>query len=138
MTTTVDVPVTTTSPPRWADRVGRTLMAVNALATLGALADGVGRVAASPDAHLLTEAWRTLAYIVFAGLWAIIAVAPRRQWGIWELILIQKIAITAFAAAHIGVPDAPKHVVVDGFLVVTTALAYVLCRAWQAWRPATT
>ena len=128
--------MSTTAPARWADRTGRTLMAINALATLGALVDGVGLVLASPDPQLMTEAWRTLAYIVFAGLWVITAFAPRRQGGIWELLLIHKIAITVFAIVNFGVPAAPTHVVVDGFLVVTTALAYVLCRGWQAWRPA--
>jgi hypothetical protein len=130
-------PPTPTAPARWADRAGRTLMAIDALATLGALVNGIGLVLASPDPQLLTEAWRTLAYVVFAGMWAIVAFAPRRQGGIWELLLIHKIAFTVFAIVNLGAPDAPMHVIVDGFLVVTTAVAYVLCRGWQAWRPAT-
>ncbi len=134
MTTAVDARTGKAAPPRWADRTGRTLMAVDALATLGALAGGIASVRSSTDQHLMTEAWRTFAYIVFAGLWAIIAVAPRRQWGIWELLLVHKSAVTVFAIANLGVPDAPGHVVIDGSLVVSTGLAYVLCRGWEAWR----
>lgn len=121
-------------PPKRGDRIGRVLMAVDAVLTLGALADGFTRVAASDDAHLLTEMWRTLAYIVFAGIWAILAVQPRRQWGLWELLLAQKLAITLFALVNLSVEGAVRHAVVDGWLVISTVLAYVLCRGWWAWR----
>lgn len=137
MTTRPGGDATVEGPAPWADRVGRTLLAFDAVATLGALATGIPRIIDSDDAHLLTEAWRTLAYIVFAGLWALLAVAPRRQRGLWELLLIHKIAITAFALVVIDKPEAPMHVIVDGVLVVTTIAAYILCRGWYTWRPDT-
>jgi peptidoglycan/LPS O-acetylase OafA/YrhL len=122
-------------PAPWADRTGRTLLAIDALATLGAFAQGIPRVADAADEQLLTEFWRTTAYIVFAGMWALLAIAPREQRGMWELILVQKIAVTLLAIVSIGKPEAAQTAVIDGFVVVTTVAAYVLCRGWYTWRP---
>lgn len=124
-----------TAPASWADRTGRILLAIDAIATLGAFAQGITRIVDAADEQLLTEAWRTLAYLVFAGMWALLAVAPRRQRGMWELILVHKIAFTLFAVVSIGKPEAAQSAVIDGFLVVTTVAAYVLCRGWHTWRP---
>lgn len=56
-------------PARWADLTGRTLMAVTGISTLIPFVNGVSRVASAPEAYMLTEFWRTSAYLVFAGLW---------------------------------------------------------------------
>ncbi|AOW85794.1 hypothetical protein BC342_03845 [Streptomyces olivaceus] len=124
------------APAPWADRIGRWLMAFDAVATLGALARGIQIMTDVSDERLLTEAWRTFAYVLFAGLWALVAVAPRGQRGLWELLLLHKTAVTVFALAVGHVPESSQTALVDGFLVVSTAAAYVLCRGWQAWRPA--
>jgi hypothetical protein len=125
------------SPPRWADRIGRTLLALDAASTIGfAFVDGIRRVTQAADAQVMMEFWVTTAYLVFAGLWAILAWAPRRYRGIWELILIQKIAVTAFAWILIDKPDAVRNTISDTSLVVTTIVAYVLCRGWYTWRKA--
>lgn len=122
------------SPAPWADRIGRGLMALDAVATLVAFAGGLAIMAEVSDDRALTEAWRTSAYIVFAGLWALLAIAPRRQWGLWEMLLLQKGAITAYAFVMSDLPDAQSTAVIDLILTVTTLAAYVLCRGWQAWR----
>ncbi|MFY1687472.1 hypothetical protein [Plantactinospora sp. WMMB782] len=124
----------TASIAPWADRTGRILLAICSIATFGALAQGIQQMIDSSDEQLMTEAWRTLAYVVFAGLWAMLAVWPRGQRGVWELVLFHKIAITVFALAVIDVPTAKQHVVIDGSLVVATAAAYFLCRGWYSWR----
>jgi peptidoglycan/LPS O-acetylase OafA/YrhL len=135
MTVGADVSATVGRPAPWADRTGRGLVAFDAVATLVAFADGVMKMGDMPDDRLLTEAWRTFAYLVFAGLWALLAVAPRRQRGLWELVLLHKIVFTVFAFAMIGdVPEAQTTGLIDLGLVVTTGLAYVLCRGWYAWR----
>ncbi|WP_353649174.1 hypothetical protein ABLG96_20605 [Nakamurella sp. A5-74] len=123
-----------TPPARWADYTGRTLMAVTGLSTLIPFANGISRVANAPEAYMLTEFWRTTAYLVFAGLWLLLAWAPRRQRGIWELLLIQKSAVSVFALVNLGATDSVRDSISDSSLVVATLVAYVLCRGWQAWR----
>ncbi|AQZ62550.1 unnamed protein product [[Actinomadura] parvosata subsp. kistnae] len=121
-------------PSAVADRIGRTLMAVDAVATLVALVNGILIMNSVADDRVITEAWRTLAYVVFAGIWAILAVAPRRQWGLWELLLFHKGAITIYCFVMWDKPDAVQTAFIDLSLVVTTAVAYVLCRGWTSWR----
>ncbi|MCS7475484.1 hypothetical protein ACFFQW_15190 [Umezawaea endophytica] len=121
-------------PTSTADRVGRVLLALCAVSTLGAFANGVLIMTQVSDARVITEAWRTFAYLVFAGLWAMMAAAPRRQPGVWELVLLQKTAITVFALAALDLPDARMTFFVDLSLVVATTAAYVLCRGWEGWR----
>lgn len=121
-------------PARWADRTGRTLLALCAAATLLAFGDGISKIVNASDAQLMQEFWRTTAYLVFAGLWAILAIAPRKYPGIWELVLVQKIAVSVFALALLDKPEAVRNATVDSSLVVATIAAYVLCRGWYTWR----
>lgn len=123
------------SPARWADLTGRTLMAITGISTLIPFVNGISRVANAPEAYMLTEFWRTTAYLVFAGLWGLLAWAPRRQRGIWELLLIQKTAVSVFALVNLGATDSVRDSISDSSLVVATAVGYVLCRGWQTWRP---
>lgn len=119
-----------------ADRIGRVLLALCAIATLGAFTYGISiLLTVSPD-RLMSEAWRTLAYLVFTGLYIMIITAPRNQRGPWELIFLHKIAITVFGivAATSNTPDAATTWPIDLSLVAATAVAYVLCRGWQGWR----
>jgi hypothetical protein len=118
------------------DRIGRVLLAICAIATLGAFAQGIQIMSGVSDERILTEAWRTFAYIIFAGLWAMLAISPRGFRGVWELLFAHKIAITLFAVAVIDKPGAVQHVIVDGTLVVVTGIAYVLCRGWLTWQRA--
>ncbi|MEV4280933.1 hypothetical protein [Actinoplanes xinjiangensis] len=128
-----DVPDTGRRSPG-ADRIGRTLMALCAIATIGAFVDGISRVSGAPDDYVLTEFWRTTAYLVFAGMWALLAVAPRAQRGMFELILLQKTLVTVHAVIVMGLPGSAQTAAIDGALVVATVTAYVLCRGWYAWK----
>lgn len=116
-----------------ADRFGRGLMAFNALLTIGAVIYGVTMLLqASPDT-LVVEAWRTFGFLVFLSLNLMVALWPRKIAGAWELILLHKIAVTVFAMAVGSANEAEATAWIDGWLVITTILAYVLCRGWLAW-----
>jgi hypothetical protein len=135
MITATDTPAeTSVGPSRLADRIGRTLLALCAAATLVAFADGITRVAEAPDEWLLTEFWRTAAYLVFAGLWAFLAAAPRKQRGMWELLLLHKIIVTVQALVVIDAPGAVTTAWIDGVVSAATLAAYFLCHGWLAWR----
>ncbi|MEU4519113.1 hypothetical protein AB0F52_10420 [Amycolatopsis sp. NPDC024027] len=137
MTVDTGVHATTDGPTALADRIGRGLLALCGVATLGAFALGIGIMATVPPERLMSEAWRTFAYLVFAGLYAMLLAAPRRQRGPWELVFAHKIAITIFAVTAGDTPDAKATWPIDLALVVATGLAYALCRGWYGWRSTT-
>lgn len=119
-------------PSARADRTGRWLSAANVLFAFAALASGVLQMLDASDDDLIVETWRTFGFVVFAGLWAMVALWPRRTPGVWELLISHKAAMTIFAIFVIEVPTARVTALVDGFVVITTAGAYVLCRGWLA------
>jgi len=116
------------------DQIGRVLMALLALSTLYAFADGCRLVAAAGDDRLWVEFWRTTAYLVFAGLFAMLALAPRTRWGVWELVFGQKLAVTVFGFLNFGVNEARRDATTDFVLVVVMVVSYILCRGWYTWR----
>ncbi|MDR7276286.1 hypothetical protein [Catenuloplanes atrovinosus] len=122
------------APSRTADRIGRTLLALCAAATMVAFANGITRVASAPDDYLLTEFWRTVAYLVFTGLWVLLAWAPRAQRGVWELILLHKGVVTVQALLFLHLPGAVLTAWIDGTVTAVTVAALILCRGWQSWR----
>lgn len=124
----------TTAPTPLADRIGRGLLAFCALATLGAFAQGISTMTTVAPERLMSEAWRTFGYLVFAGLFVMLAVAPRAQRGAWELAFGHKIAITVFGIAAGDTPDASATWPIDLALVLVIGVAYVLCRGWLGWR----
>ncbi|BCJ61804.1 hypothetical protein [Micromonospora endophytica] len=137
MTTHTDIAAApaVAAPTRWQDRTGRVLMAITAAVTLVPFVEGLTRLGDLPEELILTEYWRTCAYIVFAGMWAMLAVAPRKQRGMWELLLFHKIAVTVQAAFILDVPRAELTLIADAFVSATTIAAYLLCRGWHTWRP---
>jgi len=125
---------TVAAPASWPDRIGRGLMVLVTLSTLLAFADGVRRMSVVSNDRLWVEGWRTFAFLVFGGMCALLAVGPRAQRGVWELLLGHKIALVVFAAVVGDIPEARLAGFVDLGLVVTVGLAYVLCRGWEGWR----
>ncbi|WP_328453492.1 hypothetical protein [Amycolatopsis sp. NBC_00438] len=133
MTTTDTTPGTrgTTSPR---DLIGRGLLAVAALATVGAAIRGmvyVGRVA---DDRIWIENWRMTAFWLVAGLFALLAWKPRAQRGVWEVLFAQKSVLVVIAVVLGDVPEAGEAGYVDFGLVVILVASYFLCRGWQGWR----
>ena len=118
-----------------ADRVSRVLTSFNAFLTLIALGHGIYTVSQASSDDLIVYAWRAFGFLVFLSLWILVTVWPRQTPGAWELIFVHKVAITVFALTLGDVPGARETALVDGWLIVSGALAYILCRGWTAWRP---
>lgn len=119
----------------WRDRLAVALLAVAALGALASWAGAIGTVAtAGPDTQLV-EAWRMLGFLVFAGLFALLAVRPRLVPGIWEVVIIHKAGMALFAATLIGrgAAGAETIALVDGALALMTVAAYVLARGYSSW-----
>lgn len=129
-----DTAPTGRGPTVLADKIGRGLLGLATLSTIGAFILGITLVMDAPDSRIWVEAWRTSAFLVFAGLFALLTLAPRAQRGLWELVLGQKWALVIFAVTVGDVNEARTSGLVDLVLVVAVTAAYVLCRGWQAWR----
>ncbi|MFJ8754568.1 hypothetical protein ACIREO_35425 [Streptomyces sp. NPDC102441] len=117
-----------------ADKIGRWLLVLATLSTVGAFFHGIAPMMDAPDSRIWVEGWRTSAYLVFAGLFAILAAAPRAHRGLWELIIGQKTALVVIAAVVGDVNEARQSGLIDLGLVVVVVAAYVLCRGWYGWR----
>jgi hypothetical protein len=116
-----------------ADRVGRGFMFFNAFLTIGAVIYGVTQLLQATPDTLVVEAWRTFGFLIFLSLNLMVALWPRKIAGAWELILLHKIAVTVFAMAVGSANEAEATAWIDGWLVITTIAAYILCRGWLAW-----
>lgn len=138
MTTVTVTRSGTAAPRRAADLTSRALVGLAALATAGAFAHGLLLTSAAGSDRLFVEGWRVSSFAIFAGLFALLALRPRRSAGLWEILLLGKAGLTVFGFLVGDVPEAPEAAVIDLVLVAVVASAYVLCRGWLAWRtPAT-
>lgn len=132
-----------TAVGRGRDRTAMILMITLAVATVGAFVGAALTFGAVPQDRIVAEGWRMLAFPVFAGLFLLLGLFPRRMPGLWELVFFQKAGVTvlvALLAPHvIGISQsdrAPDVILVDGTLAVVTLVSYVLAKGWRAWAAA--
>ena len=119
------------------DRVGRAVLVLQSVASIGAFALGIVTMSAAGPDRLFVESWRTFGFLVFAGLFAVLAARPRTSPGVWELIVVHKVAVTTVGFANINAYEAGSAATIDLVLVILTVLAWVLCRGWLSWQRAT-
>ena len=125
-----------TSRPALRDRVGAALLAVCALGAVASVALAVPTVLDAEPATQGVETWRMIGYAMFAGVFALLAQAPRQLRGLWELTILSKLALPAAGLTFAsGADEAGTLVVVDGVLVAIVVAAYVLMAGWTAARP---
>ena len=69
-------------------------------------------------------------FLVFAGLFLLLAFRPRRSPGVWELVIFHKTAVAVTAGAFVGggARDAATVAAADGVLAVVLITAYFLSR----------
>jgi hypothetical protein len=118
----------------WKDRLGRALMGLLVVLTMAAFVDGLKRMGVAPTNRIWIETWRTFAYLMFAGLFGLLALRPRNSPAIWELTFGHKSAVVIFGLwLGNAVPEVSLAVKMDGALVVFIATAWTLCRGWLSW-----
>lgn len=116
------------------DRAALVLMLLAALGAISAFVGSVGTATAAGPETVVVEAWRTYGFLVFAGLFVLLAFRPRHYAGVWELVFFHKGAMSVTAAlAGGGATGAPTVVVVDGILAAVTLAAYLLARGYTGW-----
>jgi hypothetical protein len=115
------------------DKIGRGLMALAALGAIGAFFTGVSAMQVAGPERLWIEAWRTFGFLVFAGMFTLLAWRPRSSPGVWELVFVHKLAMVAFGFLVGPVAEAEFAGRVDLVLVVLLLTAWWLCRGWKSW-----
>jgi hypothetical protein len=121
-------------PPVWQERLGQGLMVLASLGALFAFYASIAGVRAASPATVWVETWRMFGFVVFAGLFGLLAIRPRLSAGVWELAFFHKLAM---AVSAMNLTDADEAIVagsIDAVLALLLAAAYVLTRAWTAWR----
>lgn len=107
------------------------------LAALGALAAAVTSIQVVRDAGpetLVVEIWRLVGFVLFSGLFALLAYRPLRYAGVWELVIVNKLTLTIAALTYASDAEGASEVaLVDGILTGVLLAAYLLSRGWRAW-----
>ncbi|MEA4906163.1 MAG: hypothetical protein GYA17_05880 [Chloroflexi bacterium] len=120
--------------PSWQDRLGRGLMWLSALGALAAFGSGLASVRTATADTVWLETWRMFGFLVFTGMFVLLALRPRRSAGVWELAFLHKAAMAISALVLVGANEAAMAGAIDAVLAVLIALAYGLTRGWRAWR----
>lgn len=135
MTSVTDVPAAVSRRvPRGRDRIARALLWVAAIGAAASAAASVATIGQASGATAMVETWRGYGYLVFAGLFVLLALRPHRYRGVWELVIANKVALTATAlafAARGGIAGTGTIIIWDGGLSVLLIAAYLTCRGWS-------
>lgn len=124
-------------------RCGQGLLWVAAAAAVAAAASCLSVVTDASASTVVVELWRGFGLLVFAGLFAILAVAPRGNRALWVLVIASKALLAVSGLVLLGMPGgrsftgATGLAVWDGALSVLLVTAFVCCRGW-AFEPRTT
>ena len=115
----------------------RTAMIIMLLAALGAFLSFVSSLSlvggADPDRKIV-ESWRMLGFLVFAGLFVLLALRPRQYPGVWELAIFHKAGMTVLALTVLATATGASTIVLaDGLLAVILIISYLLIRAYAGW-----
>jgi len=119
----------------WRDRTATVLMLLAAVGACVAFVSSISTVAAAGPATQVVEIWRLYGFIVFTGLYVLLAFWPRRYPGVWELAILDKAAlgVTGLVLLGRGVGDAQTILIFDGSLAVITLMAYLLAKGYTGW-----
>jgi len=125
----------TASVAPWRDRVATGLMLLAAIGAFISLLTSISSVATASPATQVVEIWRLYGFVVFTGLYVLLAFWPRRYPGIWELAILDKAAlgITGLVLLGRGVPDAQTILIFDGSVAAITFVAYLLAKGYAGW-----
>ena len=129
-------PTTVKTNPLMRDRIAMALMLAASLAALYAFITAIGGAAGAGLQTQQVEWWRVLGILMFTGLFVLLAFGPRRYPGLWELVILDKAALTVVELVLIGnqAANAASSAIADGILTFILLAAYVLSRGWTSWK----
>lgn len=109
-------------------------MVIASIGAVGAFALAIPVVRSATPETVWVETWRMFGFLVFAGMFALVALRPRASAGIWEIAFFHKLAMTVTALLISNAREAIVAGTVDAVLVVLIGVAYLCTRGWQSWR----
>src|SRR5262245_54931224 len=122
--------------PAWRDRLGTLLLSVCAAGAIVAAVSAIDTVADAGSTTEAVETWRLVGFVFFAGVFVLLALAPRQLRGLWELTIVAKLALPVAGATFLrGSTDATTFVIFDGLVTALLVAAYVSMAGWTAPRP---
>jgi hypothetical protein len=123
---------------RLRDRIAMVLMLVSAIGALYAFATAVGVAAQAGAATQQVEAWRAVTFSLFAAIFVLLAIWPRRYPWLWEIVIVNKVALTLVEALLITkhATNADTTAIADAVLSVLLITSYFLSRGYVARKPA--
>jgi hypothetical protein len=74
-----------------------------------------------------------LGFLVFAGMFALLAIRPRSTPGVWELAFGHKAAMAVAAVILAGAHEATSAGPIDAFLALAILTSYLCMRGWESW-----
>jgi uncharacterized transporter YbjL len=130
-------PTDTRVAPTIRDRIATALMLVSALGALYAFITAIGAVQTAGPATQQVETWRMFGFLMFAGVFILLGVWPRRLPGLWELTIANKVGLTVVEAllTRNDAAGAQSAAIADAILSALLVAAYLLSRGYTAWRP---
>ena len=115
----------------------RTASAILVLATLGAFTAfvmAISSVGSVGSALIVDKVWRMFGFLVFAGLFLLLAYRPRQYPGVWELVIFHKAATTLFVGVFAtNAVGAATTAVTDRMLAIGLIGAYLLVKGYENW-----
>lgn len=111
---------------------GRVLLGVCASGAVLSAVLSIGTVADAADQAKLAEAWRGYGYLVFAGIFVLLARRPGLPGAIWLLVIFHKLAMAATAGLYLVAGSDPAGALpvagAGGVVSVLLLAAYLLLR----------
>ncbi|CAN0405029.1 unnamed protein product, partial [Phaeothamnion confervicola] len=115
-------------------RIAQGLLVVAALGALASIASASSAIGKADDALTITAVHDLLGFPVYAALFLLLAWKPRALPGLWEILILQKAAMSVLAlTAYRDADGAMRTGVVDGILTLVLIAAYLLSRGYAAW-----
>jgi hypothetical protein len=114
------------------DRIALALMLVTALGAFFGFVASFGTVSQARAATHQVEAWRMIGFLMFSAVFVLLGVWPRRYPLLWELTILNKLAITVIQL--LVIPRAVNALTDGAIDAVVTALllvAYGLARGYE-------
>lgn len=118
------------------DRIAALLIILAALGAVYGAVTGAAAAGAAGAETKLVEWWRVTGLLMFAGIFVLLAIGPRKYPGLWELVIFNKLILTVIESNLIGqnAANAQFSAVVDGILIAVILTAYFISQGYRSWK----